>query len=68
MVTWGKNRNGVLGHSPPNLNVLIPREIEFPSQVAQVSCGYQHMCVVTKKGEAYVFGIEQKTKFRVIGV
>jgi alpha-tubulin suppressor-like RCC1 family protein len=27
LLTWGKNRNGILGHLPPNLNVLIPREV-----------------------------------------
>ena len=27
LFTWGKNRNGVLGHLPPNLNLLIPREV-----------------------------------------
>lgn len=68
LVTWGKNRNGLLGHSPPNLNVLIPREVEFKDRIVQVSCGYQHMCVVTEKGEAYVWGLEQKKdKFRTIG-
>lgn len=25
LYTWGKNRNGVIGHLPPNLNLLIPR-------------------------------------------
>lgn len=29
LYTWGKNRNGDLGHNPPNVNVLIPRQIEF---------------------------------------
>jgi alpha-tubulin suppressor-like RCC1 family protein len=68
VLTWGKNRNGVLGHTPPNLNVLIPREVEFREGVAQVSCGYQHMCAITKSGEAYVWGLEQrKDKFRSIG-
>lgn len=57
VLTWGKNRNGVLGHIPPNLNVLIPREVEFREKVAQVSCGYQHMCVITESGEAYVWGL-----------
>ena len=28
LYTWGKNRNGILGHHPPNLNVLIPRKID----------------------------------------
>ena len=66
--TWGKNRNGILGHLPPNLNVLVPREVEFPERVAHVSCGYQHMCIVTETGSAYVWGIEQrKDKFRSIG-
>jgi alpha-tubulin suppressor-like RCC1 family protein len=27
LLTWGKNRNGVLGHLPPNLNVLTPWEV-----------------------------------------
>lgn len=47
LLTWGKNRHGVLGHLPPNLNVLIPREVEFKDKIVQVSCGYQHLCVVT---------------------
>lgn len=68
LLTWGKNRNGLLGHNPPNLNVLIPREVEFKEKIVQVSCGYQHMCVITEKGEAYVWGLEQKKdKFRTIG-
>ncbi len=25
LFTWGKNRNGIIGHQPLNLNVLIPR-------------------------------------------
>jgi alpha-tubulin suppressor-like RCC1 family protein len=25
LFTWGKNRNGMIGHHPPNLNVLLPR-------------------------------------------
>ena len=29
LYTWGKNRGGVLGHHPPNLNVLLPREVEL---------------------------------------
>lgn len=68
LLTWGKNRNGILGHLPANLNVLIPREVEFRERVTQVSCGYQHMCVVTARGEAYVWGLDQKKdKFRSIG-
>jgi alpha-tubulin suppressor-like RCC1 family protein len=27
LYTWGKNRNGIIGHHPPNLNVLLPREV-----------------------------------------
>jgi alpha-tubulin suppressor-like RCC1 family protein len=27
LYTWGRNRNGVIGHLPPNLNVLLPREV-----------------------------------------
>ena len=68
LMTWGKNRNGVLGHLPPNLNVLIPRVVEFKHKVVQVSCGYQHLCVVTDQGEAYVWGLDlKKSKFRAIG-
>jgi alpha-tubulin suppressor-like RCC1 family protein len=47
LLTWGKNRNGVLGHLPPNLNVLIPNQLEFNEKITQVSCGPQHMCVIT---------------------
>jgi alpha-tubulin suppressor-like RCC1 family protein len=42
--------------------------VEFSQRVAQVSCGYQHLCVVTEGGEAWVWGLEQKKpKFRTIG-
>jgi len=27
LYTWGKNRSGIIGHNPPNLNVLLPREV-----------------------------------------
>jgi alpha-tubulin suppressor-like RCC1 family protein len=27
LYTWGRNRNGVIGHLPLNLNVLLPREV-----------------------------------------
>lgn len=57
LFTWGKNRNGALGHLPANLNVLIPRLVELSDRVAQVSCGYQNVCIVTEKGEAYVWGL-----------
>lgn len=50
LFTWGKNRNGVLGHYPPNLNVLVPRRVDLQQRVAEVSCGYQHLCVVTEEG------------------
>ena len=29
LYTWGRNRNGVIGHLPLNLNVLLPREVEL---------------------------------------
>ena len=47
LVTWGKNKNGVLGHLPPNINLLLPKEVDFSEKVSQVSLGYQTMCVVT---------------------
>lgn len=57
LFTWGKNRNGVLGHLPPNLNLLIPREVEFGEKIKSVSLGYQSMCVVTEKGDAFMWGL-----------
>ena len=57
LFTWGKNRNGVLGHLPGNLNVLIPRVVELNEKISQVSCGYQTMCAVTEKGEAFLWGL-----------
>ena len=47
LYTWGKNRNGTLGHQPPNLNVLIPKSVGTIDKVIQVSCGYEHICAVT---------------------
>lgn len=68
LYTWGKNRNGLLGHQPPNLNVLLPREIDS-LKVKQVSCGYQQICVVTEDNEAYIWGVHlPKTKFRSVGI
>jgi alpha-tubulin suppressor-like RCC1 family protein len=40
LYTWGRNRNGIIGHLPPNLNVLLPREVEIDDKIVQVSCGY----------------------------
>ena len=68
LYTWGKNRNGILGHHPPNLNVLLPRKIDTIEKVVQVSCGYSHIRAVTEGGEAYIWGINQtNSKFRQIG-
>lgn len=50
LYTWGKNRNGILGHQPPNLNVLIPKLVNTIDDVVQVSCGYEHICAVTENG------------------
>jgi len=47
LYTWGKNRNGILGHQPPNINVLLPRKIDTLDKIVQVSCGYSHICAVT---------------------
>lgn len=47
LYTWGKNRNGIIGHNPPNLNVLLPREVEIKEKIVQITCGYQHMCALT---------------------
>lgn len=68
LLTWGKNRNGLLGHEPPNVNVLVPRVVSSISQVVQVSCGFQHICAVTQSGDAYIWGLNQpKSSFRKIG-
>lgn len=68
LYTWGKNRNGVLGHHPPNLNVLLPRQIDLNEKIVHVSCGYQHLCAVTESGDAYIWGINPPTNdFRKIG-
>lgn len=29
LFTWGRNRNGIIGHLPLNINVLLPREVEL---------------------------------------
>ena len=50
LFTWGKNRNGMIGHLPPNLNVLIPREVEFNEKIKSVSLGHKTMCAITEKG------------------
>lgn len=69
LYTWGKNRKGLLGHQPPNLNVLIPSQVGHAAKIVQVSCGYQHICAVTSDGKAYVWGINQVvSKFRQIGI
>ena len=68
LYTWGKNRNGILGHHPPNLNVLLPRKIDTIDKIVQVSCGYSHVCAVTESGQAYIWGVNQiDGKFRRIG-
>lgn len=69
LYTWGKNRSGILGHQPPNLNVLLPRKIDNVNKIIQVSVGYAHICAVTENGEAYIWGINQvNSKFRQIGI
>jgi alpha-tubulin suppressor-like RCC1 family protein len=50
LYTWGKNRNGILGHQPPNLNVLLPKLVNTIDKVVQVSCGSEHICAVTESG------------------
>lgn len=68
LFTWGKNRSGVLGHEPPNVNVLLPRVVSSIDNVVQVSCGYQNICAVTQSGEAFIWGINERTgSFRRIG-
>jgi alpha-tubulin suppressor-like RCC1 family protein len=68
LYTWGKNRNGVLGHQPPNLNVLLPRAVTTVDKIVQVSCGYEHICAVTETGQAYLWGINQiHSSFRKSG-
>ena len=51
------------------MNIAIPRELDIEDKIVGVSCGYQHMCVVTDKGEVYAWGLEKKKgKFRERGV
>lgn len=57
LYAWGKNRNGSLGHHPPNINVLIPRQVDINEKIVQVSCGYQSICALTENGNVYVWGL-----------
>jgi alpha-tubulin suppressor-like RCC1 family protein len=52
---WGCNRQGSLGLGHTE-DQAIPERLDFPHEVVNVALGYNHMMVLTKEGQVFVWG------------
>jgi len=66
LYTWGKGTSGALGHGDEK-NVNVPTAIESlkSHKVDHVACGWNHTCILTDKGEVFVFGGREHGKLGI---
>ena len=59
---WGHNFFGTVGNGTPGANVLVPTAVVSPAgsatplEFSTISVGYEHVCAVTKSGQAFCWG------------
>jgi alpha-tubulin suppressor-like RCC1 family protein len=66
LYTWGKGTSGALGHGDEK-TVDVPTLVDSLKhlKIDQVACGWNHTCVLTDKGEVFVFGGREHGKLGI---